>query len=154
MEEPLCCDCAPGKCPFIKIKDRTQPRKAHEDPLMSDPPSLLRPVAALSLCALAPLTTTHRQCLEKLGKRGRGAGALLLLCLRLPPSIALHALNHAMAQRPSAPCHKPPAAAAALVPLPTSSPGGWAGGRKVGSRLGPLVLKLEKRGRKSGWKAW
>ena len=84
MEEPLCCDCAPGKCPFIKIKDRTQPRKAHEDPLMSDLPSLLRPVAALSLCALAPLTTTHRQCLEKLGKRGSGAGALLPLCLRLP----------------------------------------------------------------------
>ena len=104
MEEPLCCDCAPGKCPFIKIKDRTQPRKAHEGPLMSDLPSLLRPVAALSLCALAPLTTTHRQCLEQLGIR---AGGLSPRCAPSPlPSCALHAPNgHAHGQ--TAICPKP-----------------------------------------------
>ena len=115
MEEPLCCDCAPGKCPFIKIKDRTQPRKAHEDPLMSDLPSLLRPVAALSLCALAPLTTTHRQCLEKLGKGDRGTRCSLRPLA--PPLCHIACTNgHAQAQRPNA---QAPAAAAAAALWPT-----------------------------------
>ena len=115
MEEPLCCDCAPGKCPFIKIKDRTQPRKAHEDPLMSDLPSLLRPVAALSLCALAPLTTTHRQCLEKLGKGDRGIRCSLRPLA--PPLCHIACTNgHAQAQRPNA---QAPAAAAAAALWPT-----------------------------------
>ena len=136
MEEPLCCDCAPGKCPFIKIKDRTQPRKAHEDSLMSDPPSLLRPVAALSLCALAPLTTTHRQCLEKLGKGDRGTRCSLRPLA--PPLCQIACTNgHAQAQRPNAQAPAA-AAAAALWPKIKSICPGWVGGMQIARALQPV----------------
>ena len=68
---------------------------------MSDPPSLLRPVAALSLCALAPLTTTHRQCLEQLGIRARGA----LVSLRpIAPPLSRIACANGHANGPTAKC--------------------------------------------------
>ena len=50
---------------------------------------------------------------------GEGGAAPSPHCACGRPSLALHVLKHAMPQRTSAPCPKPPATAAALGPLST-----------------------------------
>ena len=121
-----------GKCPLFMIKVRVgvRPRKTRAELTANRAAP-----ACCTRCVPQPpdpgFTTAHRRGLEKLGKRGQGAGALPSLRLRLPLCrIACiktrDGPKHAMAQRPSAPCHKPPAcccccacATTHFCPIPT-----------------------------------
>ena len=77
------CSAESARGPFYKEAPTVPaPRRAHECPMPSA--GAVRCCCAFLRARLAPLTTAHRQGLEKLGKRGRGRGALPSLRLRAP----------------------------------------------------------------------
>ena len=88
--------------------------------------------------ARPPLTTAHRQALEKLGIGGRG-GALSSLRTGHRHLFALHALKPATALTAICTMPKPPAAAAALGHYLICP--GWVGG-SVLAQGGPAELKF------------
>ena len=77
------CSAESARAPFYKEAPTVPaPRRAHECPMSSA--GAVRCCCAFLRARLAPLTTAHRQGLEKLGNRGRGRGALPSLRLRAP----------------------------------------------------------------------
>ena len=143
-----------GKCPLfiIKVRVGVRPRKTRAELTANRAAP-----ACCTRCVPQPpdpgFTTAHRRGLEKLGKRGQGAGALPSLRLRLPLCrIACIKTRDG----PTAICTVPQAAsrAAALVPLATSARVGGRVAEKWRAAMDPRAPQTRKAGRKAGGDAW